>query len=386
MLSQYGYYPWSQQGGRLQQLLSGTPADSDSLQDLRYTYDMSGNLLSLQDYLSGAPQTQSFGYDALARLVSASASGGDSGLGDYSLEMAYDPGSGNLRQKGELLYLYGDSEHTHAVTAVSDGWRYDYDPNGNLVRKVSQPWLLLELYLPVVMSSLPEETLDSPSEAPGAPPESQPTPVSPYPLPEAQSRDKPSGLVAWLHSAWDALVSWFGGGTQTAQAAALQQAYPPPGDPTPTPTFTSTPDPTPTSTPVPTATPDPPEEIEYTYDAENRLVSVSSGEVQASFVYDGDGQRVASLIAGEATVYIGEVFEWEVTTGSMRRYYYAGVQNSPSPQRSARVGTPFGRVSSTGWRRVRVGSLSDRYQFTGQASYEAEFGPKISLTQINYLW
>jgi hypothetical protein len=30
--------------------------------------------------------------------------------------------------------------------------------------------------------------------------------------------------------------------------------------------------------------------------------------------------RLASVIAGEATVYIGEVFEWEVTTGSMRRY------------------------------------------------------------------
>jgi YD repeat-containing protein len=237
-----------------------------------------------------------FDYDALDRLVSASASGGDSGLGDYSLEMAYDPGSGNLSQKGELYYRYLDSGHSHAVTAVSDGWRYDYDPNGNLVRKVSQPWSLLELYLPVVMSSLPEEAL-----------ESQSAPLSPYPPPEAQSRAEPAGLLAWLHSAWDALVSWFGGGTQTAQAAALQQAYPPPGDPTPTPTFTSTPDPTPTSTPVPTATPDPPEEIEYTYDAENRLVSVSAGEMQASFVYDGVGQRVASVIAGEVTVYIGEV-------------------------------------------------------------------------------
>ena len=90
VLSQYAYYPWEQQGGRLQQLLSGTPADSDSLQDLRYTYDLAGNLLSLQDYLAGAPQTQVFDYDALDRLVSASASGGDNGLGDYSLEMAYD--------------------------------------------------------------------------------------------------------------------------------------------------------------------------------------------------------------------------------------------------------------------------------------------------------
>jgi hypothetical protein len=57
------------------------------------------------------------------------------------------------------------------------------------------------------------------------------------------------------------------------------------------------------------------------------------------------GQRVASVIAGVATVYIGEVFEWQVASGSMRRYYYAGTQNSPSPQQSARVGTLFGRGS-----------------------------------------
>ena len=79
----------------------------------------------------------------------------------------------------------------------------------------------------------------------------------------------------------------FASGQHTAQAAGLQQAYPPPADPTPTPLSTSTPVPTPTSTPTPTATPDPLEEILYTYDAENRLVSVSSGEVQASFMYDG---------------------------------------------------------------------------------------------------
>ena len=124
-----------------------------------------------------------------------------------------------MLEKDGLQYQYGAGGHSHAVTAVSDGWRYEYDPNGNLARKVSQPWLLLELYLPVVMSSLPEEALDSPPESP----ESQSAPVSPYPPPEAQSRAEPAGLVAWLHSAWDALVSWLGGGTQTAQAAALDQ-------------------------------------------------------------------------------------------------------------------------------------------------------------------
>ena len=41
---------------------------------------------------------------------------------------------------------------------------------------------------------------------------------------------------------------------------------------------------------------------------------------------DDVGQHVASLIARAATVYIGEVSEWEITAASMTRYYYAGAQ------------------------------------------------------------
>jgi RHS repeat-associated protein len=279
--------------------------------------------------------------------------------------MGYDPDSGNLSQKGELHYRCLDSTHSHAVTAVSDGWRYEYDPNGNLVRKAYRPGL----YFPLVLLTEPEETL-------GEPPESQAEPTSPYPPVEEQSRAEPGGLLAWLHSAWDFIGRLFGSGRQTALAAGLQQ-----DDPTPIPT----PDPSP---------PEPPEEIEYSYDAENRLVSVSAGEMQASFVYDGDGQRVASVIAGAATVYIGEVFEWEVTASSMRRYYYAGAQRvairtgSASPvwllgdhlgSTSVAANTDGSLLSRQGylpWGELRFteGSLPGRYQFTGQASYEAEFG------------
>jgi YD repeat-containing protein len=236
------------------------------------------------------------------------------------------------------------------------------------VRKAYRPGL----YFPLVLLTEPEETLS-------AAPESQSSPTYPYPLPEEQSRAEPSGLLAWLHSAWDILVHFFDSTRQTALAAGLQQAYPPPGDPTPTP------DPSP---------PEPPEEVEYGYDAENRLVSVISGEMQVSFVYDGDGQRVASLIDGAATVYIGEVFEWEVTTGSMRRYYYAGTQRvatrleNASPvwllgdhlgSTSVAANTDGSLLSRQGylpWGELRFaeGGLPGRYQFTGQASYEAEFG------------
>jgi RHS repeat-associated protein len=134
--------------------------------------------------------------------------------------------------------------------------------------------------------------------------------------------------------------------------------------------------------------------IEYGYDAENRLVSVSAGEMQVSFLYDGDGQRVASLIDGEATVYIGEVFEWDVTDSSMTRYYYAGAQRVAVRLENASpvwlLGDHLGSTSVAAnpdgsllsrqgylpWGELRFteGSLPGRYQFTGQASYEAEFG------------
>jgi len=59
------------------------------------------------------------------------------------------------------------------------------------------------------------------------------------------------------------------------------------------------------------------------YNAENQLTSVGGGAT-ASFVYNGDGQRVKSTVAGVTTVYIGNYYEWTSTTS--RKYYYAGAQ------------------------------------------------------------
>jgi RHS repeat-associated protein len=60
-----------------------------------------------------------------------------------------------------------------------------------------------------------------------------------------------------------------------------------------------------------------------TYDAESRLVTVS-GAVSATFVYDGDGQRVKGTVSGVTTTYIGNYFEWSGSTSTMKKYYYAG--------------------------------------------------------------
>ena len=58
-----------------------------------------------------------------------------------------------------------------------------------------------------------------------------------------------------------------------------------------------------------------------TYDAENRLTGVS-GSVTASYVYDGDGNRVKETIAGVTRVFVGN--HYEVDNGVVKKYYYAG--------------------------------------------------------------
>ncbi len=126
----------------MQWMTSGSPGDLTSLQKLQYSYDLVGNVQTIQDYKMGidanTPQTQSFAYDDLYRLLSAQASGGLNGVGDYdestasSLGYTYDPNTGNLASKAGLTYTYGDPSHAHAVASLSNGFSYQYDPNGNM--------------------------------------------------------------------------------------------------------------------------------------------------------------------------------------------------------------------------------------------------------------
>jgi RHS repeat-associated protein len=58
-----------------------------------------------------------------------------------------------------------------------------------------------------------------------------------------------------------------------------------------------------------------------TYDAENRLTGVN-GAASATFVYDGDGNRVKATFGSVTTVYVGNYYEKEGST--VRTYYYAG--------------------------------------------------------------
>ena len=63
----------------------------------------------------------------------------------------------------------------------------------------------------------------------------------------------------------------------------------------------------------------------FAYDAENRLVSVS-GDATATFTFNGDGQRVKSVMDGETTLFVGG--HYEVTNPgagqTITKYYMAG--------------------------------------------------------------
>ncbi len=123
-----------------------------------------------------------------------------------------------------------------------------------------------------------------------------------------------------------------------------------------------------------------------TYDAENRLTKVMNGATTiATFVYDGDGQRVKSTLNGVTTSFVGNYYE--KTGKNSTKYYYAGTarvamrntsvkylfgdqlgSTSVTTSSSGAIGSqerykPFGEMYYTS------GTLPTRYTFTGQYSY-----------------
>ena len=102
-----------------------TNASAQVIQDLNYTYDSVGNILSIVDNVNTADQT--FGYDALNRLTSANAPG------TYGNKTYVYDSVGNILQKDGVTYLYGENgDGPHAVTSGSDGSTFSYDDNGNM--------------------------------------------------------------------------------------------------------------------------------------------------------------------------------------------------------------------------------------------------------------
>jgi RHS repeat-associated protein len=117
----YTYYPWNQQGGRLQTLITGT------LQNLSHQYDAVGNITQIAN--SAAGETSVYGYDTLDRLTSWQLN--QNPVESYSYDSA-----GNLDVKNGLDLNYNDASHKHAVTHIGSTQKYWYDQNGNQVTRV----------------------------------------------------------------------------------------------------------------------------------------------------------------------------------------------------------------------------------------------------------
>jgi len=102
-----------------------------------------------------------------------------------------------------------------------------------------------------------------------------------------------------------------------------------------------------------------------TYDKEHRLT--------ASYIYDGDGNRVRALVNGTWTNYLGNYYE--ATSASTTKYYYAGAQ------RVAREAPPLG-----GW---RVNTSSPYYGFSdhlGSTSVIVSVAGEVIGSQLYKAW
>jgi RHS repeat-associated protein len=113
--------------GRLLSIAAGA---GNAVQNLSYTYDSLGNLLTRVD--SNENLSESVTYDALNRMISATIASNIAPVKNF----AYDA-TGNLVTKSDVgTYTYpgSGSSHPHAVMSVGGGTistTFTYDPNGN---------------------------------------------------------------------------------------------------------------------------------------------------------------------------------------------------------------------------------------------------------------
>ncbi len=130
------YYPWTvkRNGGMLESLKVGLSEGGGERLSRGYAYNSFGDITALTEETT----SNSFTYDGLGRLTSA-----------YGRTYSYDaanrltsvtvrplltPSAGHLAT-GEKTYNYYDSGPYHAVDRIAGADRFDYDANGNMVKR-----------------------------------------------------------------------------------------------------------------------------------------------------------------------------------------------------------------------------------------------------------
>jgi hypothetical protein len=336
----YTYYPWTQQGGRLQNLKSGIALDTDSLQNLSYSYDEVGNVETIFDYHATSnpsdPQVQTFGYDAMDRLINAQATNGETN-GRYTLQSYdYNDDTGNMVTNAGMSYAYtypnapAGVAPAHGVRQVTGGTVY----NGTVTVRAKAAtgcttWPVMKLYVNGTLRqqwTVKKTSYFNYNMTTGVTADAQvdvvfsnatsgctlqvdyvtiPTATGARTV-QAESGgtvfDRGAETGAPGVNAFDGvnvangaeLMSENGSLRFVVGLKALASGYDANGN-----MILRLKD-----------------GARYflAYDAENRLTSVS-GTVSASFVYNGDGQRVAATIGTTITTYIGGYFEWQSGAG-----------------------------------------------------------------------
>lgn len=98
------------------------------VQDISYTYDNNGNVLTITDQSAGTiAKLSTFTYDDLNRLSTATITNSANNQ-DYTYTYTYSP-TGNILTAGGDTYTYA-GVHPQAVSDIN-GVTYTYDPNGN---------------------------------------------------------------------------------------------------------------------------------------------------------------------------------------------------------------------------------------------------------------
>jgi RHS repeat-associated protein len=162
--------------------------------------------------------------------------------------------------------------------------------------------------------------------------------------------------------------------------------------PTATVTITATPvqAPVATATVHITATPVQATTTTYTWDVENRLIAVSGG---ASFVYDGDGNRIKKTESGETILYINKYYEKNLTTGVVTTNYYLGSKLIATRENTtltyvhqdALTGTSVTTNSSgTSTGSIKYFSFGDCRNSTGNLPEQKFTGQRLDSTGLYY--
>ncbi len=107
---------------------------SNVVQDLHYSYDTLGNLMSRQDLLLADPPfstpfTETFSYDGLNRLTDVQLTIGSATAVD-TLDIDYDL-AGRITGKQGKTYSYDEPLVVHGMTSITGGYVASYDANGN---------------------------------------------------------------------------------------------------------------------------------------------------------------------------------------------------------------------------------------------------------------